>query len=181
MNERRAALDGKAPPSNVYDGRSREQSLDMVNISAGLIVSGRSFYVSFVFTDRLICMSGQIRLGLAFVQFKRQQLLKLRSEIQRISDAAEAEETLIRGDAIREAREFEEDAEALDLLEKQGLLVHRSVERLALIERALAKIENGTYGYSDESGERIPDERLELMPEAVNTLREQEIAEREAR
>ena len=120
-------------------------------------------------------MSGQTRLDLAFVQFKRQELLKLRTEIQRISNAAEMEELLIRGDAAREAREYEDDAEALDLLEKQGLLA----ERLALIERALAKIENGTYGYSDESGERIPDERLEIMPQAVNTLREQEIAERE--
>jgi DnaK suppressor protein len=75
----------------------------------------------------------------------------------------------------------EDNAQELDLLEKQGLLMNRSVERLARVDRALAKLANGSYGYSDESGERIPDERLESMPDAINTLREQEIAEREAR
>ncbi len=118
---------------------------------------------------------------MAYLQAKRQQLLKLRGDLQRISNAAEAEETYIRTEAPREAREFEDDAQELDLLEKQGLLVNRSVERLARVERALEKLANGSYGYSDESGERIPDERLDSMPDAINTLREQEIAEREAR
>jgi DnaK suppressor protein len=57
-------------------------------------------------------------------------------------------------------------------------MVNRSVERRARIERALAKIEAGTYGFSDVSGERIPKERLNAVPEATNTLREQEASER---
>jgi DnaK suppressor protein len=116
-----------------------------------------------------------------YVEAKREQLLALRTEIQRVANAAEAEERHIRSEAPREAREYQDDAEELDLLERQGLLVNRSVERLARIERALAKIANGTYGYSDESGKRIPDERLDVMPDAINTAGEQEIAEREAR
>jgi DnaK suppressor protein len=121
------------------------------------------------------------RLDPVYVEAKREQLLALRSEIQRVTNAAEAEERHIRSEAPREAREYQDDAEELDLLERQGLLVNRSVERLARIERALAKIANGTYGYSDESSKRIPDERLDFMPDAINTAGEQEIAEREAR
>jgi len=121
------------------------------------------------------------RLDSVYVEAKREQLLALRTEIQRVANSAEAEERHIRSEAPREAREYQDDAEELELLETQGLLVNRSVERLARIERALAKIANGTYGYSDESGKRIPDERLEFMPDAINTAGEQVIAEREAR
>jgi DnaK suppressor protein len=121
------------------------------------------------------------RLDSVYVEAKREQLLALETEIQRVANSAEAEERHIRSEAPREAREYQDDAEELELLETQGLLVNRSVERLARIERALAKIANGTYGYSDESGKRIPAERLEFMPDAINTAGEQVIAEREAR
>jgi DnaK suppressor protein len=119
-------------------------------------------------------------LNVAYVEAKRQQLLELRTQLQRVSYAAEAEEAYMRTQTPREAREYEDDAEELDLLERQGLLVNHSVARLARIERALAKIANGTYGYSDESGERIPNERLESTPDAIDTLREQRVAEKEA-
>lgn len=115
-----------------------------------------------------------------FIQTKHQELLQLRADLQRISHVAEVEESYLRTGELSEARELEDDAQGLDALEREGLLVSRSVERLARIERALAKIAEGTYGYSDESGERISEERLHSMPEAINTLREQEIAEREA-
>ena len=40
-------------------------------------------------------------------------------------------------------------------------------------ERALQKIADGTYGYSDRSGEPIPKLRLEAMPEATLTVEEE--------
>jgi RNA polymerase-binding transcription factor DksA len=46
--------------------------------------------------------------------------------------------------------------------------------RLGDIERALQKIDEGTYGLSDESGEPIPQARLEAFPDALYTEREQE-------
>jgi DnaK suppressor protein len=64
------------------------------------------------------------------------------------------------------------------MLEREGNLVGRDVERLARVERALKKIEEGTYGLSDVSGQRIPHDRLEVMPDAINTLSEQEASER---
>jgi DnaK suppressor protein len=53
--------------------------------------------------------------------------------------------------------------------------------RLEDVERALAKIEEGTYGLSDESGEPIARGRLEAAPEAIRTVNEQQDFERERR
>ena len=44
---------------------------------------------------------------------------------------------------------------------------------LAAVERAEARLEQGTYGLSIESGTPIPDERLEALPTAERTLEEQ--------
>lgn len=46
-------------------------------------------------------------------------------------------------------------------------------EELAAVERAERRLEQGTYGLSVESGEPIPDERLEVMPTAERTVDEQ--------
>ena len=43
----------------------------------------------------------------------------------------------------------------------------------AQVELALQRLEEGKYGYSIDSGEEIPAERLEAMPEAVRTVDEQ--------
>ena len=51
-------------------------------------------------------------------------------------------------------------------------------EQLAAVERAEARLAAGTYGLSIESGERIPDERLEALPTAERTIEEQERSER---
>jgi DnaK suppressor protein len=47
------------------------------------------------------------------------------------------------------------------------------LNELAAVERAEARIEAGTYGLSVESGEPIPDERLEAIPTAERTAQEQ--------
>lgn len=46
-------------------------------------------------------------------------------------------------------------------------------EQLAALERAEARLADGTYGLSVESGEPIPDERLEAMPTAERTTAEE--------
>jgi len=45
-------------------------------------------------------------------------------------------------------------------------------ERLATIDRALARLEAGTYGRSVISGKPIPDQRLEADPAAELTVEE---------
>ena len=46
-------------------------------------------------------------------------------------------------------------------------------EELAAVERAEARLADGTYGLSIESGEPIPDERLEAVPTAERTTEEE--------
>jgi DnaK suppressor protein len=45
---------------------------------------------------------------------------------------------------------------------------------LAAVQRAEARLANGTYGRSIDSGEPIPDERLEALPTAERTVEEEE-------
>jgi DnaK suppressor protein len=45
--------------------------------------------------------------------------------------------------------------------------------RLAAVERAEERLAAGTYGVSIESGEPIPDERLEISPTAELTVEEE--------
>jgi DnaK suppressor protein len=66
-------------------------------------------------------------------------------------------------DAGSELFETERDAGRMEQLR----------EELAAIERAEQRLEEGTYGRSVESGEPIPDERLERMPWAERTVEEQ--------
>jgi DnaK suppressor protein len=46
-------------------------------------------------------------------------------------------------------------------------------EELAAVERAEARLANGTYGLSVESGRPIPDERLAVIPTAERTAEEE--------
>lgn len=50
--------------------------------------------------------------------------------------------------------------------------------QLAAIERAEARLAAGTYGLSVESGEPIPDARLEAVPTAERTIEEQRLYRR---
>jgi len=110
----------------------------------------------------------------AFITRKREQLTKLREQLLNSTRAAQTEEDDINSASTGQAGEYEDDAQRLANLELDGTLVGRDVQRLALIERALRKIEDGTYGFSDASGASIPIERLEAIPEAIYTLSEQD-------
>ena len=70
------------------------------------------------------------------------------------------------------------DSQALYLDEMgQGRLDDLKRE-LAAVERAQARLQDGTYGLSVESGQPIPDGRLEAVPTAERTLEEQQRYER---
>ena len=70
--------------------------------------------------------------------------------------------------------------EASELFEEerdQGLR-ERLQQELGAVARAERRLEEGTYGVSVESGEAIPDERLEAYPTAERTVDEQRRLER---
>ena len=114
----------------------------------------------------------------AFIEQQRQSLLRLRATLLAATGQAEAEEREVNEQALGGAVEYEEDAQRLDALERDGNLVSRDVDRLDLVNRALEKIQEGTYGRSDISGEPIARARLQAAPEAIYTLEEEAEVER---
>jgi len=112
-------------------------------------------------------------LDAAFVERQRQQLLRLRESLLAAASDAESEEADVNEDAASGPVELEDASQRLDALERDGNLIVRDVGRLERVDRALEKIKEGTYGLSDMSGEPIPRERLEAVPEALYTLGEE--------
>jgi DnaK suppressor protein len=113
----------------------------------------------------------------AFVEKQRQTLTKLRATLLTAAQDDEADEAEIKDESTGAAREYEDDAQKLATLELAGNLVLRDIARLERVDRALKKIEEGTYGASDLSGQLIPRERLEAIPESIYTLAEEEARE----
>lgn len=116
-----------------------------------------------------------------FIEKQRQVLLRMRATLAATARSVESDEADVRTQKEAGAGEYEDDAQALDALERDGNLVVRDNERLNRVDRALEKIEEGTYGLSDISGEPISRERLQALPEALVTLKEEQIRERTAR
>jgi DnaK suppressor protein len=113
----------------------------------------------------------------AFVEKQRRTLTKLRATLLTAARDDEADEAEIKDESAGGAREYEDDAQKLATLELDGNLVARDIARLERVDRALKKIEEGTYGASDLSGQLIPRERLEAIPESIYTLAEEEARE----
>ena len=113
------------------------------------------------------------RLDQAFLARQKRRLSELRQQILEVRRGEESAESSANAETRDQAREFEDDAQRLTALELEGNLEAADDDRLSNIERALQKIEDGTYGLSDASGAPIPIERLEAAPEALYTLAEQ--------
>jgi DnaK suppressor protein len=113
------------------------------------------------------------RLDKNFLARQKRRLTELRQKMLQVRRGQESAEASANADTRDQAREFEDEAQKLDALELQGNLEAADDARLSNIERALQKIEDGTYGLSDASGAPIPMERLEAAPEALYTLAEQ--------
>jgi DnaK suppressor protein len=123
-------------------------------------------------------MSNAPQLDAAFIEKQRHRLNKVRAELIAAARGAESDEDNVRAESANSAsREYEDDAQRLDMLELEGNLVARDVQRLERVNRALEKIKEGTYGLSDLSGQPIPRERLEAVPESIFTFAEEKARE----
>lgn len=111
-------------------------------------------------------------LDAACVEKQRERLL-LRATPLAAAESAESDQTDVKTHRVGAALEFEDDAQPLDALERDGNLVVRATAPLERVDRALKKIEEGSYGLSERSGKPIPRERLEAVPEALYTLSEE--------
>jgi DnaK suppressor protein len=112
-----------------------------------------------------------------FLERQRSRLIALRAALGDTRTAREDEEHAIQAESGGRAAEYEDDAQKLAMLELDENLANRATTRRTYVERALQKIEEGTYGVSDASGKPIQLERLEAVPEAIYTLAEQQARE----
>jgi DnaK suppressor protein len=117
-----------------------------------------------------------------FVEEQRGRLEELRAELTRLAQGLEEDQR----DRAEDEEDFTEHdsgdmSQSLFTREMDATVEQVTERRLASVERALEKIEEGTYGLSDESGEQIPKGRLEAAPEAIYTVEEQRRRENERR
>jgi len=126
-------------------------------------------------------MSGpKVTLSEEFIAQQRTRLVALRGELlggEENTIASERSDEQEHGD---EAEEFEDEAQGMAQNEVTQALHDVNDRRIHDIERALQKIADGTYGFSDASGDPIPKARLEATPEAIFTVEEQSKRETDA-
>ena len=117
-----------------------------------------------------------------FIEKQRARLEELRAELSQMVEGLEEDQ--------RYRAEEEEDFTEHDSGDMSHSLFTREMDatvgqtlerRLQNVERALQKIEEGTYGICEDTGEPIPRGRLEAVPEAIYTVEAQQRHERERR
>jgi DnaK suppressor protein len=92
------------------------------------------------------------------------EISELRAEISK----AESEIAERMGDAVADAGDDQADAGAKTFQREHELaLTHNARELLAQNQRALARIESGTYGVCESRGEPIGKARLQAFPRAT--------------
>lgn len=116
----------------------------------------------------------QTNLSDEFIAQQRNRLLAMRSELLGGEEDTIASERADQEEHGAEAEEYEDDAQGLAQDDVNQSLRNVNDQRIGDVQRALQKIEEGSYGMSDESGDPIPKARLEVMPEAIYTVAEQE-------
>ena len=104
---------------------------------------------------------------------------------QRRLEALQKELLGAEGKALGNERAYQEDQG--EEPQEVAISVQREIDqglhdvnkrRLSDIQRALEKIKEGTYGFSDLSGDPIPKRRLEAAPESIVTVQEEEQREK---
>ncbi|HEV3475862.1 MAG TPA: hypothetical protein VG127_00135 [Rubrobacteraceae bacterium] len=110
-----------------------------------------------------------------FIAQQKQRLQDLRVELERVRDGLQDDERF----RAEEEEDFTEHdsgdmSQSLFTRELDATVEQQVDRRLKYVDRALQKIEEGTYGLSDDSGDPIPRGRLEAVPEAIRTVEEQQ-------
>ena len=109
-----------------------------------------------------------------FVSQQRGRLQEVREELLRIQRGMEEDEQ-DRGESEGDTQTDSGDISQSIFDREMDASVEEGIERrLGEVDRALRKIEEGTYGICDDTGEEIPRGRLEAVPEAVRTVEAQQ-------
>lgn len=116
-----------------------------------------------------------------FVEKQRNRLLERKAELERMRTGMREDEQ----DRSQEEQDTQFDSgdqsQYMFTREMDATLAQQFEVELKDVNRALEKIEEGTYGFSEDTGEPIPKGRLEAIPEALYTIEGQERREKERR
>jgi DnaK suppressor protein len=116
-----------------------------------------------------------------FIAQQKDRLQSLKEELLRIRTGMSADERQRaenEGDTQLDSGDMSQEMFTREMDATIGEQVER---RLKDVDRALQKIDEGTYGICDDTGEPIPKGRLEAVPEAIRTVEAQQRYERERR
>jgi DnaK suppressor protein len=110
-----------------------------------------------------------------FIAHQKQRLQQLKTELERVRDGVE-EDQRFRAEEEEDFTQHDSGDMSHSLFTRQmDATVERQVERrLEYVDRTLQKIEDGTYGVCEDTGEPIPKGRLEAVPEAIRTIEAQQ-------
>jgi DnaK suppressor protein len=125
-------------------------------------------------------MAANTELDENFIAQQKERLQGLKEELLGILRAAEENERS-RGEEEGDFTEHDSGDMSRDIFDREmdATIAEQVEQRLEIVDRALQKLEEGTYGLSDISGEPIPRGRLEAVPEAIRTVEEQQRFEQE--
>jgi DnaK suppressor protein len=107
-----------------------------------------------------------------FIKRQRRRLIALRRRLLGLERAAEAHDRELQEEYADRTLDNGEDYSNIREREIVDGLIDVGGRRLRDVERALRKIKEGSYGVSDASGQPIPIARLEIVPEAIETVEE---------
>lgn len=103
-----------------------------------------------------------------FLEAQRQELLDERENYTRQATALRAEADQLAQDRDPGDSQFDEEGGQGDSMnverERELALSNQALAAVDEIDRALAKMDAGTYGICEKCGEPIPHERLEALP-----------------
>lgn len=124
----------------------------------------------------LLGMSADDYMNAAQLEFFRERLLALQAELRENSEETRTHlrETVATPDEADRATQEEEQVLEQRIRDRELKLLHK-------VEAALRRIEDGTYGYCEATGEPIGIGRLLARPTATLSLEEQERHERAER
>ena len=105
----------------------------------------------------------------------RERAAQLRGEIQHTLECSSDE---IHARVAEQARDLEDDSFSNLVVDVNLAEIDRDADELRRIDGALARINEGSYGFCESCGQEIPEARLQAEPTALRCVQCQDLYEK---
>lgn len=109
-----------------------------------------------------------------FIESQRESLEKTKVELERMRDGLQEDEQDRADGQVHGEADAGDLSQNIHTRQLDQTISEQTDTRIENVELALRKIEDGTYGICEDTGEEIPKGRLEAIPEAVTTVEAQQ-------